>query len=73
MRLQQWYSWDVPTLTLKLGPVPTIVGTIIKLGRNTCTFHLQITDVEGEAVDKENSLLHDHVAKGVSQGVILVV
>ena len=28
------YSWDVSTVTLKLGPVPTIVGTIVKLGRN---------------------------------------
>ena len=28
------YSWDAPATTLKLGPVPTIVGTIIKLGRN---------------------------------------
>ncbi len=33
------YSWDVPTLALKLGPVPAVVGTIVKLGRNshTCT------------------------------------
>ncbi len=35
------YSWDAPTLTLKLGPVPTIVGTIIKLGRNSLT-HAQV-------------------------------
>ncbi len=27
------YSWDVPTLiTLKLGPIPTIVGTVCQVG-----------------------------------------
>ncbi len=31
------YSWDAPTLTLKLERVPTIVGTNVKLGRNILT------------------------------------
>ncbi len=32
------YSWYAPTLTLKLGPFPTIVGTIVKLGRNSVIY-----------------------------------
>ena len=28
------HSWDATTVTLELGPVQTIVGTIVQLGRN---------------------------------------